>query len=218
MRKESSVVRRRILKAVIFVCTLPVLVGCLITTVHVAAAPPHAGERLLQADRDTVWAALLHVLEAQEIRILESDRDRGWLHTEFVYFRPMEFGEPVLDGTIMLGDYLTVKGGRYRLTIRLTADGAATLVRVEAAVERLEARTEGETPAEQSFSLDAETRRHSLIQAAQTSNGVIERRFLADLQEAVAGSGAPHNPLPAPHAGERRPEAAAGYGVSGSDS
>jgi hypothetical protein len=221
MRKAFPAVRRRALNAVILCSILPVVAGCLITTIHVAAAPPHAGERLLQADRDTVWTALLQVAEAQDIRILESDSDRGWLRTDFVYFRPMEFGEPVLDGTTLLGNYINVKGGRYRLTVRLTADGEATRVHVEAEVERLEASTEGKTSAEPSFSLDAETRRRSLVKAPQRSNGVIERRFLADLEKTIAGGGAPHNPLPAPHTGatpgKARPDAT-GYGSSEGDS
>jgi hypothetical protein len=212
MSKESPVVQRRVLHAAILFCTLPVLAGCLITTVHVAPAPPHANERWLHAERETVWATLLQILDAQDIQILESDRNRGWLRTDFVYFRPMEFGEPVLDGTMIMGNYLTVKGGRYRLTIRLTTDGKATLVRVEAEVERLEARTNGgETSAEPSFSLDVGARRHSLVLAPQPSNGVIERRFLTNLEEKLVGSGTPHNPHTAPHAGvtmgDDRPDA-----------
>jgi len=183
------VTHRTALTAVIFWGALVALTGCL-STVHLGGESTDGRVRVLRADRETVWSALLRVLDERNIQLLESDRDRGWLHTDFIYFRPMAFGEPVLAGKMMMGDYVDVEGGRYRLTVQLTAAGAATSVRVEAEVQRLEKRT-GAPPVEPSFSLDASASRGYVVGVPQPSNGVIERRFLADVEEAVAGSGAP---------------------------
>jgi hypothetical protein len=184
---------RRALKAVILCCAVSLLPGCL-TTVHIDAAQPNARVRLLQADQETVWTALLQLLEARNIRIIGMNRDRGWLQTDFVYFRPMDFGEPVLAGKMIMGNYLDVQGGRYRLVIQLVAAGAATSVRVEANVERLEQRVAQAPPIEPSFSLDAPMRRNYLVQVPQPSNGVIERHFLGEMEQAVTDMGTSPDP------------------------
>jgi hypothetical protein len=150
---------------------------------------------LLEADRATVWNTLVQLLNARNIQILESERDRGWLRTDYVYFHPMAFGEPVLTGTTVMGKYVDVEGGRYRLSVQLTEAGEATSVRVEVELQRLEKRP-GAPPVEPSFSLDSSAGRGYVIGVPQLSNGVIERHFLDDLKQAVTGElkGPDHSP------------------------
>ncbi|MBI3622008.1 MAG: outer membrane protein assembly factor BamC [Nitrospirae bacterium] len=176
--------------------------GCL-TTVHINPAQPPAQVRLVPADREQVWAVLLGLLEERNIQIVDSNKAQGWVRTDFIYFRPMDFGEPVLTGRMMMGQYLDVQGGRYRLLIQLAPAGPATSVRVVADVQRLEQRVAEAPQAEPSFSLDAPAQqKHYLVQVPQPSNGVIERHFLVEVEAAVGVGNAP--PVsPRSHAGGR---------------
>ena len=151
--------------------------------INETSKPDHV--MLLEADRATVWNALVQLLNDRNIQILESDRDRGWLRTDYVYFHPEAFGEPVLTGKTIMGTYVDVEGGRYRLTIQLAESGAATSVHVETELQRLEKRR-GAPPVEPSFSLDSSAGRGYVIGVPQPSNGVIERHFLDDLKQTVA--------------------------------
>lgn len=184
---------RRVFTVVLFCWAVSLLAGCL-TTIHITAAQPDTQVRVLPADRERVWTALLALLDERNIQILDSDHDQGWVRTDFVYFLPMAFGEPVLAGKMILGNYLDVQGGRYRLTIQLTPAGSMTSVHVVADVQRLEQRASGPPPAEPSFSLDAPAQRNYLVQVPQPSNGVIERRFLVDVEQAIGGGDPP--PVP----------------------
>jgi len=176
--------RRSALTAVIVCGALWSLNGCLSTVQNDGESKP-GRVQVLEADRATVWTALVQLLDTRNIQLLESDHNRGWLRTDFIYFRPMAFGEPVLAGKKMMGDYVDVEGGRYRLTVQLTASGAATSVRVDVELQRLE-KHPGTPPVEPSFSLDSSASRGYVIGVPQPSNGVIERHFLDDLKQAVS--------------------------------
>jgi len=172
------------------------LTGCL-STFHILPASQDANVQVLQADRETVWAALLRLLDRRNIQIIEARRDQGWLRTDFIYFRPMDFGEKVLEGTMVMGNYVDVQGGRYRLTIRLTAAGAATSVRVDTELQRLEKQPGEGPPVEPSFSLDSSANRGYVVGVPQPSNGVIERRFLQEMEQEIAGKDASDAPAAA---------------------
>jgi hypothetical protein len=199
----------------LFCWAVSLLAGCL-TTIHINAVQPNTQVRVLPADRERVWAALLELLDERNIQIVDSNHDQGWVRTDFVYFLPMDFGEPVLAGRMILGNYLDVQGGRYRLTIQLTPAGSRTSVQVTADVQRLEQHAAGTPPAEPSFSLDSPTQRNYLVQVPQPSNGVIERHFLVDVERAIGGDDpAPVPPRSSNRAGRAADRYVTGQGASG---
>ncbi|HUJ78700.1 MAG TPA: hypothetical protein VLY45_00130 [Nitrospiria bacterium] len=175
------------------------LPGCL-TTAGIDGDSRSGRVEVMNADRATVWASLVQQLDARNVQLLEVDRDRWWLRTDFIYFRPMEFGEPVLAGKKVMGDYVDVVGGRYRLIVQLSEAGSGTSVRVSTELQRLEKRP-GTPQVEPSFSLDASAGRGYVIGVPQPSNGVIERHFLGELKAAVGAE--PKGPAPAPPGRQR---------------
>ena len=177
----------RLFRPFFLLLALSVLPGCIVSSVHVNPAPPAATTRLLPADPEATWAALLRVVEAKNVPILGMAKERGWLQTDYVYFRPMDFDVPVLDGTMLMGAYLDVKGGRYRLSVRISGEASGTSVRIDTQLQRLEERRNATSPAEPSYSLDAPVRRGYLVSIAQPSNGVIEARILDELEAVLSG-------------------------------
>ena len=170
---------------VILLLAVHSLAGC-VTIVQLSPAPSSAKNRLLPVDPETAWAALLQVIEQREIPILESEKKRGWLQTDFVYFRPMDFGVPILQGALFMGSYLDVKGGRYRLAVRIKSQGGATSVNIDTQLERLEERRDRSPQTETSYSFDSPIRRGYLVRVPQPSNGVIEERLFQELEVALA--------------------------------
>ncbi|MEW6325616.1 MAG: hypothetical protein AB1515_09555 [Nitrospirota bacterium] len=171
---------------VLLILAIPTLAGCLVSTVRLSPAPPSARTRLLQTDPATAWTVLLEVVERRNLPILALKQERGWLETDFTYFHPMEFGVPILDGTLLMGSYLDVKGGRYRLFCKIAGEGAYTSVSIDARIERLEARHGAAPLAEPSYSLDAPARRDYLVRVPQPSNGVIEELLFKELESSLA--------------------------------
>ena len=164
-----------------------ILCGCLISSIRLTPAPAPERTRHLSADADTTWTALLEVLDRRNLQMTAMKKERGWLLTDFAYFPPMAFGEPVLEGTLMMGSYLDVRGGRYRVTIHVKAEGADTAVTIETTLERLEERPSPSILPEPSFSLDAPAARQGyLVVVPQPSNGVIERQLFGELEQTLA--------------------------------
>ena len=189
MNKGLPAMRRLALTTALLCGALFALTGCL-STFHILPEPQNGQVQVFQADREAVWAALIRLLENRNIQIVELNRDQGSLRTDFIYFRPMDFGEKVLEGAMMMGEYVDVQGGRYRLTVQVTPADAATSVRVEAELQRLEKRAGETAPIEPSFSLDSSASRGYVVGVPQPSNGVIERHFLREMEQEVAGKGA----------------------------
>jgi hypothetical protein len=170
---------------VILLLAAHALAGC-VSIIQLSPAPPSAKSRLLPVDQETAWTALLQVIEQREIPILESEKKRGWLQTDFVYFRPMDFGVPILEGALFMGSYLDVTGGRYRLAVRIKSQGRATSVNIDTQLERLEKRQNQNPQTEPSYSFDSPIRRGYLVRVPQPSNGVIEERLFRELEVALA--------------------------------
>ncbi len=171
------------------------LAGCLVSTVQLTPAPPSARTRLMETDPATAWTALLQVLEQRNLSILSMKKERGWVQTDYVYFHPMEFGVPILEGTLLMGSYMDVKGGRYRVLGRVIGEAPRTSVSIEAQIERLEARRSDASRAERSYSIDAPARREFLVRVAQPSNGVIEELLFKEIAATLAGWPAESPPL-----------------------
>jgi hypothetical protein len=129
--------------------------------------------------------------------ILAVEKKRGVLQTDFVYFNPMDFGVPILEGEQFLGSYLDVKGGRYRLTVRIKGQDGTTSVDIDTQLERLEARRDQTPTNEPSYSLDFPARRDYLVRVPQPSNGVIEAQLFQELELALSE----HRPAPHPGPG-----------------
>ncbi len=188
---------RRLIRSGIALLSGMLLCGCLISSIWLTPAPESARTRRLAADVDTTWTAVIEVLVQRDLQIAAMKKERGWISTDFAYFPPMEFGEPVLEGKLMLGSYLDVRGGRYRVTIHVKPDGAETAVTIDTTLERLEERPSPSTAPEPSFTLDLPAaRRGYLVPVSQPSNGVIERQLFQELEQTLAAQRVGRNTAP----------------------